>query len=98
MKIEAKILKEYRFQSNPQEKVFVDTFLEDNRSFKDMSLIVFGSKPNSDNPKEFLSEREHSIVISTIQWLGSPVGQNFLQSCGFQPDESVRERNSSKEI
>jgi hypothetical protein len=39
---------------------------------------------NKGNPLEYLSEREKKIMISTIQWLGSPVGQGFLKECGFE--------------
>lgn len=37
---------------------------------------------------EYLTERENEIVFSTLQWLGSPVGQSYLRECDFelQPD------------
>jgi hypothetical protein len=28
-----------------------------------------------------LSDREESLVVSTLQWLGTPVGQSFLEDC-----------------
>lgn len=72
------ILKEYRFKSNPLEKKFVDTFLDHFEKRNTMDLIIFGHGSESMEPKDYLSEREESIVVSTIQWLGSPVGQGFL--------------------
>jgi hypothetical protein len=80
-----KTLKEHRFEKNPQEKIFVDEFLKQHSSRNDLDLIVFGHPNNSATPKDYLSDREKDIVLSAIQWLGSPVGQGFLDSCGFAP-------------
>ena len=33
------------------------------------------------NKKGWLSENETSTVLSVIQWLGTPVGQGFLERC-----------------
>jgi hypothetical protein len=41
-------------------------------------MAVFGTKHGS-QPADYLSERELKIVASIIQWLGTPVGQNFLK-------------------
>ena len=50
-----------------------------------MDYIVFGSlRPSQDIPDDYLSDREKNIVLSTIQWLGSPVGQGFLRDCDFE--------------
>jgi len=75
--------KKYRHKSNPVEKELHDKFIEKHGD-KDMSMIVFPPKENGIQPSEFLTEREEKIVISTIQWLGSPVGQGFLEECGFE--------------
>jgi hypothetical protein len=34
-------------------------------------------------PKEYLTDREYEIVFSTLQWLGSHVGESFLRECGY---------------
>ena len=81
-----KSFKEHRFESNPQEKIFVDEFIKEHGFYaNDIDLIVFGHPSNSMAPKDYLSDREKDIVVSVIQWLGSPVGQGFLNSCGFIP-------------
>lgn len=80
-----KSFKEHRFEKNPQEKKFVYEFLKQHNQSVDPDLIVFGHPNNSMSPKDYLSDREKDIVISVIQWLGSPVGQSFLDSCGFVP-------------
>jgi hypothetical protein len=80
--------KEYRFKNNPQEKVFVDEFVKGHGFYdNDMDFIVFGQKSESMSPNDYLSDREKDIVLSTIQWLGSPVGQGFLDKCGFIPKQ-----------
>jgi hypothetical protein len=79
-----KSFKEHRFENNPQEKIFVEQFIRERFYGNDIDLIVFGHPSNSSSPNDYLSDREKNIVVSTIQWLGSPVGQAFLYSCGFE--------------
>lgn len=93
-----KTFKIHRFKDNPQEKVFVDEFMKDFSKNETPDLIVFSHQSNSSVPKDFLSEREKDIVISTIQWLGSPVGQGFLGRCGFVPKENPKKKNNRNEI
>jgi hypothetical protein len=70
--------KKDRFDSNLKEKEFHDKFIENNKEKDDMNFIVFGQKSVSGfHPNDCLTDREKSIVISTIQWLGSSVGQGF---------------------
>ena len=84
--------KEYRFKDNPKEEEFHNKFFE---MFKNnmaannaLSAIVFGwSNDRQNYPKEILSEREEDICINIIQWLGSPVGEGFLDSCGFSRND-----------
>lgn len=78
--------KSHRFDQNPKEKELVEKFLESYSDYGMTDLIVFGHTPNG-TPLDRLSEREVNIVLSTIQWLGSPVGQGFLKSCGFDETE-----------
>ena len=79
--------KKYRFRDNPDEKVFHDNFIKEydiNSVNIKLSGLVFGWKDmNQDYPKDYLSEREQDICLNLIQWVGSPVGQGFLDSCGF---------------
>ena len=79
-----KSFKEYRFENNPQEKIFVEQFIKDHEFYNDIDLIIFGHSSDSMTPKDYLSDREKDIVVSLVQWLGSPVGQAFLDSCGFE--------------
>lgn len=76
--------KPHRFEKNPKELEFVEKFTKDFSESTD--LIVFGHSTDSVTPKDYLDTREDNIVISVIQWLGSPVGQGFLESCGFKQE------------
>ena len=86
-----KTYKEHRLSQNPQEKVFHDKFIEmfghdDGTANHILSAVVFGWKDDAQTqPKEYLSDAEENACLSIIQWLGSPVGQGFLDSCGFVP-------------
>lgn len=77
-----------RHQKNPLEKKLHDKFIKDHCD-DDMDLIVFPPSLKSDGfeSDDKLTDREKKIVISTIQWLGSPVGQTFLQDSGFKQME-----------
>lgn len=75
--------KMHRHNNNQKEKEFYDNFIKEHFKGVDMDLIVFGHPNNSMMPKDYLSYREKQIVLSTIQWLGSPVGNAFLRECGF---------------
>jgi hypothetical protein len=74
--------KTYRHEGNPDEKVFHDTFIEDHHNI----MKYIASDLNSERFK-ILSKREEVLIINTIQWLGSPVGQGFLRDCGFVKKE-----------
>jgi len=75
----------YRHDKNPKEKEMHDKFIEQHYD-RDLSMIVFPPDNTGLSPSEYLSEREEKIVLSTIQWLGSSVGQKFLEDCGFHLD------------
>jgi hypothetical protein len=82
--------KTHRFEKNPIEQKLHDTFIKDNNreGYCDMDLIVFGHPHDSLLPRDYLTDKEKKIVISTVQWLGSPVGQEFLSKCGFKLTDS----------
>jgi len=84
--------KGHRFKDNPKEKEFHDKFIEMFNSSSmakvTLSAIVFGwENDRQQYPKRFLDENEKEVVINIIQWLGSPVGQGFLNECGFTHDK-----------
>ncbi len=42
-----------------------------------INKIIFLSL-QSNYPNDYLTEREEKVVLSVIQWLGTPVGQGFI--------------------
>ena len=95
--------KEYRFEDNPKEQEFHDKFIEmfkhDRSANNTLSAIVFGWKDNRQQcPKEYLSEKEEDICVNMIQWLGSPVGQGFLNHCGFYMNDAQNLKNQKNKI
>lgn len=87
--------KEYRFKDNPKEKEFHDNFIDmfthDRSANVTLSAIIFGWENDRQNyPKEFLTDKEENICLNMIQWLGSPVGQGFLEKCGFINKENLK--------
>lgn len=76
--------KTYRFIDNPKEKEIHDKFIQrvmESGWSSPPEQIIF---PNYGVPNgPVLSDHEKQIMISTIQWLGTPVGINFLRDCGF---------------
>ena len=81
--------KKYRFKDNPKETDFHDKFIDmyynNTSSHKTLSAIVNGwSNTNQNIPNEYLSEKEENICLNIIQWLGSSVGQSFINGCGFE--------------
>lgn len=74
-------LKTYRHASNPQEKVFHDTFI---KNYGDGLAQILKPVTSNGYVNEFCSKEEEETMITTIQWLGSPVGIGFLRDCGFK--------------
>lgn len=80
--------KTYRHATNPKEKELHDRFLNEHILHKHtpVDLLVFSPKNEAQTVAvDELTDREKRIMLSTIQWLGSPCGQGFLLDCGFQP-------------
>lgn len=80
--------KVYRHKQNPEEKRFHDEFIREHGD-RDMSAIVLEQNKTGTAPSRYLTPEEEKIVISAMQWLGSPVGQCFLRDMGYEkiPEE-----------
>lgn len=83
---ELKGFKTYRHTKNPIEQKLHDEFKAEleRKGTCPVDLIVYPSLENNDMvPQEYLTDKEKCIMLSTVQWLGSPVGQTLLRECGF---------------
>lgn len=73
-----------RLSSNPREKAYHDAWLEENtKSMVGGSLLEYLLGDNN-KPGE-VSERDALVAATVIQWLGSPVGQHFVERVQAQP-------------
>jgi len=88
--------KTYRHKDNPDEKTIHDKFVEHISYNEDViSQIAFApdERTGGMKPSDYLNPREERIVISAIQWIGSPVGQSFLRECGFEKIKNEKPKN-----
>ena len=92
--------KTYRHDSNPEEKLFHDKFVELCKINPDHVHRMCFSQSEDDRTVIYrLSDREEDIVVSAIQWLGSHVGQSFLRELGYtKTEKDVAHSDSPKEI
>jgi hypothetical protein len=68
----------YRFKDNPEEERFANAWAKEDVL---PWLLHVGSQ--SGRPVD-PSDRDELIAATVIQWLGSPVGQNFLEQLGYK--------------
>ena len=71
----------HRLNSNPTERIFAGKWKEINTEGRDTLAWILNtfSQPSGRQEKGFVSERDMRVAASVIQWLGSPVGQSWLQ-------------------
>ena len=71
----------YRFRDNPEDKRFAQACEKHDKDGKTLEyLLCEGDQRHLPE----VSPRERTIAATVIQWLGSPVGQNFLDSLGYE--------------
>ena len=81
--------KTYRHKDNPIEKKlhnkFIEWYVNDHSN---MDLLVFPpANDQQTRAEDTLSDREKRIVITMVQWMGTPLGQSLLRECGFEQVE-----------
>lgn len=64
----------HRLKSNPAEKALHDAWQAENDEGHILEYLL-----GDDNRRGDVSERDAMVAATVIQWLGSPVGHNFLQ-------------------
>lgn len=77
----------HRFVNNPKEKEIHDKFKRQilKNKYSLLDKLVFGSRDEAQQiPNAYLSNREKQIALTVVQWLGSPIGEMFLDTCGYE--------------
>lgn len=77
-------LHQHRFRDNPEERRFAQAWEDRNVYGQNLDyLLDTGPGRGSLHPPP-ASDRDRVVAATVIQWLGSPVGQGFLQDLGYE--------------
>ena len=68
-------LRQYRFEKNPLERLFAEEWENSNKYYQLLNYIICY---NLGDDKQILSDRDIEVAATIIQWLGSDVGQYFI--------------------
>jgi len=76
----------HRLAQNPQEQVFADNW----ERWNEHPRSILGYLVGDGNRTGHYSEEEAKTTATVIQWLGSPVGEAFLNECGYARKEKTK--------
>jgi hypothetical protein len=80
MTIKHEGLRTYRLIANPLEQAFHNAWIEENDlDFGRNGGNLLGYLLGENNEQGVVSERDAVVAATIIQWLGSPVGQKFIE-------------------
>ena len=68
-------LNSHRLEYNPIENAFAEAWEQQNTIGGTLAYLLSGPE----NVRSDVSERDEAVAATVIQWLGSPVGQCFLE-------------------
>ena len=76
---------------NPREIIFARRWEDENTGMRSVLNWLLGPH----NQQVDVTERERTVAATVVQWLGSPIGFNFLEEaleeCGYKL-EPIKER------
>lgn len=78
MKYFNKGLHQHRFSQNPLEEKFAKAWEKLNPKGSNNNLEYILAL-NNNRPRGEVSDRDRQVAATIIQWLGSPVGRNFIK-------------------
>ena len=81
---------QYRFKQNPAERIFAEAWEEKNSSKYVRSILDYLLAEDNNRPMGEVTERDRMVAATVIQWLGSPVGEGFLQDVAAKIIGKVR--------
>lgn len=72
-------IRQYRFKQNPTERIFAELWEEINeRNRIGYGILDYMLAETTNMPNGEVTDRDRIVAATVIQWLGSPVGQAFL--------------------
>ncbi len=72
-------MSQHRFAQNPLEKKFAEAWNKQNTLNRiGSNLLDYMLAENPNDPRGEVTDRDMVVAATVVQWLGSPVGQGFL--------------------
>jgi len=71
-------LSQYRFNGNPLEKKYAEAWEKQNDETNGKGTLDYLLAKDPNRPSGEVTGRDRVVAATVIQWLGSPVGQNFV--------------------
>jgi hypothetical protein len=88
-------LRQYRFSNNPLEKLFAEEWeKENNKPLGGNGHLDYMLAKDCNFPRGEVAERDREVAATVIQWIGTPVGQFFVQ----RVMERYKDANNKKRI
>lgn len=81
-------LQQHRLKNNPEEKKFATAWEKQNVSGKVLAHILDACSVHQGMPPE-PSDRDYEVAATVVQWLGSPVGQSWLNDLGYRKEHKT---------
>lgn len=72
----------HRFKDNPEEKRFAEAWQQICEQGDTLAYLLHVGDQGGFRPPQ-PSERDQTVAATVIQWLGSPVGQSWLEGLGY---------------
>jgi hypothetical protein len=71
-------MSQHRFKQNPLEEKFAKKWEKENTINLYVNLLDYMLAEDNNRPMGEVKKRDRVVAATVVQWLGSPVGQNFL--------------------
>jgi hypothetical protein len=87
-------LRPYRFKDNPEEKRIAKAWQLWQGENGNLLAHILDERPDQGGSPPDPSKRDRVVAATLIQWLGTPVGQSFLEELGYKRNSTSRLRHS----
>lgn len=85
---------QYRFKDGLVERILAETWDEKNSSKHSQPLLDYLLAEDNNRPMGEATERDRMVAATVIQWLGSPVGEGFLEEVAARIRKELNNENS----